>query len=115
MFDPSASQLSWEFYAEAKSLWEADKGTDSIAHVAALMNMASAGSSNGHDQEGALFLNMARKMAERLGLDDGSLDVSPLPRSSETLLVDDYLRFSSHVSWGYFVIMKYVQSIHYRR
>lgn len=74
--------------------------------MAALVNMAYAGSGNGHDQEGMQFLQAARSMAERLGLDDKTMSLAALRSSFQNSPVEDDLRFQSHVAWGYFIIVK---------
>jgi hypothetical protein len=68
--------------------------------------MAYAGASNGHDQEGTRFLHIARKMAERLGLDDDTMDPPQRSCTLETTPISDDLRFRSHIAWGYFIIVK---------
>lgn len=101
MFDSDASRLAWQFYDEAMKLWEADKSTDSLLHVAALVNMTYAGSSNGHDNDGMKLLNVSRKMAARLGLEDSDPDSNP--HASEINPVSDDVRFRAHIAWGYFI------------
>lgn len=89
-------------------MWQVGNGADSLAHVAALVNMAYAGATNGHDQEGMHFLQTARYMAERLGLDDTTTSPAFLQRKSTVEPLTDDLRFRAHVAWGYFLIVKYV-------
>ncbi|PPJ52275.1 hypothetical protein CBER1_10276 [Cercospora berteroae] len=101
VFDSDASRLAWQFYDEAMKLWEADKSTDSLLHVAALVNMTYAGSSNGHDNDSMKLLNVSRKMAARLGLEDSDPDSTP--HTSETNSVSDDVRFRAHIAWGYFI------------
>ncbi|EME40086.1 hypothetical protein DOTSEDRAFT_74819 [Dothistroma septosporum NZE10] len=101
-YNLAASQLSWAFYAEAKDIWQASSGVDCPLHVAALVNMASACSNNGQDQEGLPFLQAARFMAERLGLDDDVTPTRHWQRNRQSSVIDDDLRFRAHVAWGYF-------------
>lgn len=81
---------------------------DSLANVAALVNMANAGAQNGHDQEGMHFLQVARSMAERLGLDDDTKPPAFLLRKLVPKPLTNDRRFHSHVAWGYFIMVKYV-------
>jgi len=106
-FDPNASHLSWAFYTEVKKLWQADKSTDSVICVAALMNLASAGANNGHDQEGEQFLNVAQGMMERLGLEEDITGPAEIRPNIEHTHIGKDLRFRSHIVWGYFVIVRW--------
>lgn len=63
--------------------------------------MAYAGSSNGHDKDGMKYLKLARKMADRLGLEDGDPDAAL--DVSETNPVSDDIRSRAHIAWGYFI------------
>ncbi|CAK1356419.1 unnamed protein product [Cercospora beticola] len=102
VFDATAPSLAWQLYDEANKMWEADQSTDSLLHVAALANMAYAGSSNGHDKDGMKYLKLARKMADRLGLEDGDPDSAP--HVSETNPLSDDTRSRAHIAWGYFCV-----------
>ncbi|KAF2206179.1 hypothetical protein CERZMDRAFT_53878, partial [Cercospora zeae-maydis SCOH1-5] len=97
VFDAAAPRLAWLFYAEAKKLWDADKSTDSFLHVAALVNITYAGSSNGHDNEAMQFLGSLRKVARRLGLEDDAADDAP---PSPTCPMSNDVRSRAHIA-GY--------------
>jgi len=86
------------FFYEARILWQADRSSDSVTTLAAMMVLAVAAAELGEDQLSRDILANARQMAE-------SMHLFGVPHTSPAVLAYRQLspqrtRAAAHAAWG---------------